>query len=67
MVLASSDKDLPNKAEFVSSLHACIGNAQLELGNSEVAIQNFQDDLKITQQWWVGWDYSTNSGWGLSL
>ena len=50
MVLASNDRELPNKAEFVSSLHACIGNAQLELGNSEAAIQNFHEDLKITQE-----------------
>ena len=52
MVLASNDRELPNKAEFVSSLHACIGNAQLELGNSEAAIQNFHEDLKITQEWY---------------
>ena len=44
-----ADKDLPNKSEFLASLHSCIGNAQLELGEAEAALKNHLQDLKISE------------------
>ncbi len=44
-----SEKDLPHKSEFVASLHSCIGNAQLELGEAEASLNNHLQDLKIAE------------------
>ena len=44
-----SEKDLPNKKEFIASLYSCIGNAQLELGEAEAALRNHLEDLKISE------------------
>ncbi len=43
-------KDLPNQQEFVASLHSCIGNAQLELGDAEVAMEHHLKDLAIAEK-----------------
>ena len=45
-----SDDDLPNKLQFIATLHSCIGNAQLELGNTELALEHFQKDMEIAEE-----------------
>ena len=45
-----TDKDLPNKVEFIASLHSCIGSAQLELGEAEMALKNHLKDLEIAEK-----------------
>ena len=44
-----TEKDIPNKPEFIASLHSCIGNAHLELGDSDLALKHHLDDLKIAE------------------
>ena len=44
------NEDLPNKLELVASLHSCIGNAQLELGEAEEALAHHMQDLKIAEE-----------------
>lgn len=58
-VQSLSNEDLPNKLEFVASLHSCIGNAQLELGEAEEALAHHLQDLKIAEEKSVrgqGWE-----------
>ena len=45
-----TEKDIPNKVEFIASLHSCIGNAHLELGDSALALKHHLDDLKIAKE-----------------
>nr|CAB3267330.1 tetratricopeptide repeat protein 25 [Phallusia mammillata] len=45
-----SDKELPNKADIVANLYSCIGNAYLELGQTEEALEYHQKDLDISQK-----------------
>ena len=45
-----TERDIPNKPEFVASLHSCIGNAHLEMGDSDLALRHHLDDLKIAQE-----------------
>lgn len=45
-----TEKDIPNKVEFVASLHSCIGNAHLELGDSELALKHHLEDMKIAEE-----------------
>ena len=47
-----SDKDLPCKCEFLASLHSCIGNAQLELGEGETALRHHMEDLRLAEEWY---------------
>ena len=44
-----SEQDLPNKEDFLASLHSSIGSAHLELGNTELALDHFSQDLKIAE------------------
>ena len=44
-----TERDVPNKPEFIASLHSCIGNAHLELGDSDLALKHHLDDLKIAE------------------
>jgi len=58
-VQSLSNEDLPNRLEFVASLHSCIGNAQLELGEAEEALAHHLQDLKIAEEKSVrgqGWE-----------
>ena len=43
-------QDIPNKTEFIASLYSCIGNAQLELGEAESALDYHLKDLRIAEQ-----------------
>lgn len=45
-----SERDLPNRSEFIASLYSCIGNAHLELGEAESALKNHLEDLKIAEE-----------------
>ena len=45
-----SEKELPSKDEFVASLYSCIGNAQLELGEAELALSSHLKDLEIAEK-----------------
>ena len=49
-VQSLSDENLPNKLMYVASLHSCIGNAQLELGETEEALTHHLEDLKIAEE-----------------
>lgn len=46
-----SDKDISNKKELVGSLHSCIGNALIDLGNMDKALEHHQKDLELAKQW----------------
>ncbi|XP_068274618.1 outer dynein arm-docking complex subunit 4 [Nyctibius grandis] len=45
-----SDDEVPNKNELIGNLHSCIGNAQLEMGWTEAALQSHQMDLELARQ-----------------
>lgn len=45
-----AESDVPNRLEFIASLHSCIGNAHLELGDSDLALKHHLDDLKIAEE-----------------
>ncbi len=49
-VQSLSDKDLPNKTEFVASLHSCIGNAHLDLGQAQTALIHHMEDLRLAEE-----------------
>ena len=44
-----TDSDLPNKQEFIASLHSCMGNAYLEMGETQKALDHHLNDLKIAE------------------
>ncbi|KAM6114837.1 outer dynein arm-docking complex subunit 4 [Phoenicopterus ruber ruber] len=45
-----SDEEVPNKNELIGNLHSCIGNAQLEMGQMEAALQSHKMDLEFARQ-----------------
>ena len=45
-----SPEDLPSKMEFVANVHSCMGNAYLEMGEAEQALEQHLNDLKITEE-----------------
>ncbi|NXI48187.1 TTC25 protein, partial [Galbula dea] len=45
-----SEEEVPNKSELIGNLHSCIGNAQLEMGQVEAALQSHQMDLDLARQ-----------------
>ncbi|XP_010584029.1 PREDICTED: tetratricopeptide repeat protein 25 [Haliaeetus leucocephalus] len=45
-----SDDEVPNKNELIGNLHSCIGNAQLEMGQMEAALQSHKMDLEVARQ-----------------
>ncbi|KAM3597153.1 uncharacterized protein V6R79_000569 [Siganus canaliculatus] len=45
-----SEKDVPNKKEVLASLHSCIGNALIDLGDMEAALDHYQKDLELAKQ-----------------
>ena len=42
-----TEENLPNKLQFVATLHSCIGNAHLELGNISKALSHYKQDMVI--------------------
>lgn len=47
-----SEKEVPNKTEVLASLHSCIGNALMELGDMDRALHHHKKDLELAEQWW---------------
>ncbi|NXJ53056.1 TTC25 protein, partial [Spizaetus tyrannus] len=45
-----SDDEVSNKNELIGNLHSCIGNAQLEMGQMEAALQSHKMDLEFARQ-----------------
>ena len=45
-----SEQELPNKDDFLASLHGSLGSAHLELGNTELALDHFTQDLKTAEK-----------------
>ena len=50
IVQSFSDENLPSRLMYVASLHSCIGNAQLELGDTEEALTHHLEDLRIAEE-----------------
>lgn len=46
-----SEKEVPNKKEVLANLHSCIGNALMDLGDMDKAIQHHQKDLELAKEW----------------
>ncbi|XP_040473058.1 outer dynein arm-docking complex subunit 4 isoform X2 [Falco naumanni] len=44
------DNEVPNKKELIGNLYSCIGNAQLEMGQMEAALQSHKMDLEFARQ-----------------
>lgn len=53
MILGCSERDMPNKKVLLGKLHSCIGNAYLEIGDIDKALEHHQKDLELAMQWWV--------------
>ncbi|KGL87514.1 Tetratricopeptide repeat protein 25, partial [Charadrius vociferus] len=45
-----SEDEVPNKNELIGNLYSCIGNAQLEMGRMEAALQSHKMDLEFARQ-----------------
>ncbi|XP_020667341.3 outer dynein arm-docking complex subunit 4 [Pogona vitticeps] len=45
-----SDDEIPNRSELVGNLYSCVGNAQIEMGNIEAALQSHRVDLDIARE-----------------
>uniref|UniRef100_H2Z3S7 Outer dynein arm-docking complex subunit 4 n=1 Tax=Ciona savignyi TaxID=51511 RepID=H2Z3S7_CIOSA len=50
MVNRLGDHEIPNKPDVVANLHSCIGNAHLELGQTDEALDHHQKDLEISEK-----------------
>lgn len=46
-----SEREMPDKKEVLGSLHNCIGNALIELGDMDKALEHHQKDLELAEQW----------------
>ncbi|XP_039274480.1 outer dynein arm-docking complex subunit 4-like isoform X2 [Styela clava] len=49
-VLKMNESDIPNKPDVVANLHSCVGNAHLELGQTDKALEHHQRDLAIAHE-----------------
>ena len=45
-----STADLPSKPELVANIHSCMGNAYLEMGEADLALEQHLSDLKIAEE-----------------
>lgn len=45
-----SDEDVPNKKEVIGNLHSCLGNAKIEIGDMDGALECHNKDLEIARQ-----------------
>ncbi|NXK15992.1 TTC25 protein, partial [Arenaria interpres] len=45
-----SDSEVPNKNELIGNLYSCIGNAQLEMGRLQAALQSHKMDLECARR-----------------
>nr|XP_033775042.1 tetratricopeptide repeat protein 25 isoform X2 [Geotrypetes seraphini] len=46
-----TDEDVPNRHELIGNLYSCIGNAQIEMGQMEAALQSQKKDLEISEKY----------------
>lgn len=46
-----SEKEFPNKKEVLGNLHGCIGNALMELGKMDRALEHHHKGLELAEQW----------------
>lgn len=46
-----SEKDMPNKKEGLGCLHSCIGNAFVDLGDLDKALEHHQNDFQLAELW----------------
>jgi len=44
-----SEREVPNKDDIIANLCSCIGNAHLELGQTDDALRYHQQDLEISK------------------
>uniref|UniRef100_A0A3Q0RRY2 Outer dynein arm-docking complex subunit 4 n=1 Tax=Amphilophus citrinellus TaxID=61819 RepID=A0A3Q0RRY2_AMPCI len=44
-----SDKEIPNKKEVLDSLHSCIGNALVDVGDKYKALEHHQKELELAK------------------
>ncbi|XP_060921890.1 outer dynein arm-docking complex subunit 4 [Labrus mixtus] len=45
-----SERDVPNKKEVLGCLHSCVGNALMDLGDLDKALEHHQKDLELASQ-----------------
>ncbi|XP_061597558.1 outer dynein arm-docking complex subunit 4 [Cololabis saira] len=45
-----SEKEVPNKKQFLANLHRCIGNALFDLTDMDQALKHYQKDLDFAKQ-----------------
>ncbi|XP_054861302.1 outer dynein arm-docking complex subunit 4 isoform X1 [Amphiprion ocellaris] len=45
-----SDKEVPDKKEILGGLHSCMGNAWLDLGDVDKALEHHHKDLELSKQ-----------------
>nr|XP_020462961.1 tetratricopeptide repeat protein 25 [Monopterus albus] len=50
LVQGWSEKEVPNKKEVLATLHGCIGNALIDLGDMDNALNHHQKYLKLAKQ-----------------
>lgn len=46
-----TEDDVPNKQEIIGNLYSCIGNAQIEMGDMEAALESQKKDLMIATEY----------------
>ncbi|XP_078497536.1 outer dynein arm-docking complex subunit 4 [Lissotriton helveticus] len=46
-----TEDDVPNKQEIIGNLYSCIGNAQIEMGDMEAALESQKKDLMISTEY----------------
>lgn len=49
-VLSLTEADLPNRSQFIATLYSSLGNAYLELGQTDQALEHFEKDMKIAEE-----------------
>lgn len=49
-VMSMSESSVPNKSDVVANLHSCVGNAHLELGQTDKALEHHERDLAIAEE-----------------
>lgn len=46
-----SEKEFPNKKEVLGNLHSSIGNALIDIGNMDGALEHHHRDLELAELW----------------
>lgn len=48
-----SEESLPNKQQFIATLHSCIGTTYLEMGDTSKAMEQFIKDKEIAEKEYI--------------